>query len=130
MPLAQLVSFGEDAVSAIPVLLSLLQDADPVVATQAAAAIGRIREDDEQRSLSEEEKELYADAVTQLVGTLVHNDARVRRACLRSLQSLNPSPEQLMPVVDAVFASQDSATILPVMESIADMGGDAVPFSH
>jgi len=33
-----------------------------------------------------------------------------------------------MPVVDAVFASQDSATILPVMESIADMGGDAVPF--
>ncbi len=119
---------GEDAVSAIPVLLSLLQDADPVVATQAAAAIGRIREDDDHGSLSEEEKELYADAVTQLVGTLVHNDARVRRACLRSLQSLNPSPEQLMPVVDAVFASQDSATILPVMESIADMGGDAVPF--
>ena len=119
---------GEDAVSSIPVLLSLLQDADPVVATQAAAAIGHIREDDDHGSLSEVEKELYADAVTQLVGTLVHNDARVRRACLRSLQSLNPAPEQLMPIVDAVFASQDPATILPVMESIADMGGEAVPF--
>ena len=119
---------GEDAVSSIPVLLSLLQDADPVVATQAAAAIGHIREDDDHGSLSDGEKELYADAVTQLVGTLVHNDARVRRACLRSLQRLNPAPEQLMPVVDAVFASQDPATILPVMESIADMGGEAVPF--
>ena len=119
---------GEDAVSSIPVLLSLLQDADPVVATQAAAAIGHIREDDDHGSLSDGERELYADAVTQLVGTLVHNDARVRRACLRSLKTLNPAPEQLMPVVDAVFASQDPATILPVMESIADMGGEAVPF--
>ncbi|GAH16276.1 unnamed protein product, partial [marine sediment metagenome] len=72
---------GEDAVSSIPALLTLLQDADPVVATQAAAAIGHIREDDDLKSLSDADKELYADAVTQLVGTLVHNDARVRRAC-------------------------------------------------
>lgn len=119
---------GEDAVSSIPALLTLLQDADPVVATQAAAAIGHIREDDDLKSLSDADKELYADAVTQLVGTLVHNDARVRRACLRSLRSLDPSPEQLMPVVDTVFASQDPAVILPVLQSIADMGSEAVPF--
>ncbi len=119
---------GEDAVSSIPTLLTLLQDADPVVATQAAAAIGHIREDDDLTSLSDADGALYADAVTQLVGTLVHNDARVRRACLRSLRTLDPSPEQLMPVVDTVFASQDPAVILPVLQSIADMGSEAVPF--
>ena len=119
---------GEDAVATIPTLLTLLQDADPVVATQAAAAIGNIREDDDLKSLSDTDKDLYADAVTQLVGTLVHNDARVRRACLRSLRTLDPSPEQLMPVVDTVFASQDPAVILPVLQSIADMGSEAVPF--
>ncbi len=119
---------GEDAVATIPTLLTLLQDADPVVATQAAAAIGHIREDDDLKSLSDTDKDLYADAVTQLVGTLVHNDARVRRACLRSLRTLDPSPEQLMPVVDTVFASQDPAVILPVLQSIADMGSEAVPF--
>ncbi|MGI9454173.1 MAG: HEAT repeat domain-containing protein [Pirellulales bacterium] len=119
---------GEDAVATIPTLLTLLQDADPVVATQAAAAIGHIREDDDLKSLSDADKELYADAVTQLVGTLVHNDARVRRACLRSLRTLDPSPEQLMPVVDTVFASQDPAVILPILQSIADMGSEAVPF--
>ena len=119
---------GEDAVSSIPTLLTLLQDADPVVATQAAAAIGHIREDDDLKSLSDADKALYADAVTQLVGTLVHNDARVRRACLRSLRALDPSPDQLMPVVDTVFASQDPAVILPVLQSVADMGSEAVPF--
>ena len=81
---------GEDAVLSIPTLLTLLQDADPVVATQAAAAIGHIREDDDLKSLSDADKDLYADAVTQLVGTLVHNDARVRRACLRSLRGTRP----------------------------------------
>ena len=119
---------GEDAVATIPTLLTLLQDADPVVATQAAAAIGHIREDDDLKGLSDADKDLYADAVTQLVGTLVHNDARVRRACLRSLRTLDPTPEQLMPVVDTVFASQDPAVILPVLQSIADMGSEAVPF--
>ncbi len=119
---------GEDAVSSIPTLLTLLQDADSVVATQAAAAIGHIREDDDLKSLSDADKALYADAVTQLVGTLVHNDARVRRACLRSLRALDPSPDQLMPVVDTVFASQDPAVILPVLQSVADMGSEAVPF--
>ena len=33
-----------------------------------------------------------------------------------------------MPVVDTVFASQDPAVILPVLQSIADMGSEAVPF--
>ena len=119
---------GEDAVSSIPSLLGLLQDADPVVATQAAAAIGHIRADDDLKNLPDGDKDLYADAVTQLVGALVHNDARVRRACLRSLRTLDPSPEQLMPVVDTVFASQDPAVILPALQSIADMGSEAVPF--
>ena len=119
---------GEDAVSSIPTLLALLQDADPVVATQAAAAIGHIRADDDLKNLSDADKDLYADAVTQLVGALVHKDARVRRACLRSLRTLDPSADQLMPVVDTVFASQDPAVILPALQSIADMGSEAVPF--
>lgn len=119
---------GEDAVSAIPTLLTLLQDADPVVATQAAAAIGHIREDDSRSDFPTNIVELYDDAVTQLVGMLVHSDPRVRRASLRSLRELDPDPVALMPVVDTIFAGSDPSVILPALHSIADMGGDAVPF--
>ncbi len=119
---------GEDAISAVPTLLTLLQDADPIVATQAAAAIGHIREDDHRTDLPPDLSELYDDAVTQLVAMLVHSDPRVRRACLRALRQLDPDPEDVMPVVDAVFAGEDPAIIMPALHSIADMGGDAVPF--
>lgn len=119
---------GEDAIAEIPTLLKLLQDADPVVATQAAAAIGHIREDDNRDELPKKDAETYDDAVTQLIATLVHNDPRVRRACLRALRQLDPDPEQVMPVVDGVFAGNDPAVILPALNSIADMGGAAVPF--
>ncbi len=119
---------GEDAIAEIPTLLKLLQDADPVVATQAAAAIGHIREDDNRSELPAADAELYRDAVTQLVAALVHSDPRVRRACLRALRQLNPDPEQVMPVVDGVFAGNDPAVILPALNSIADMGAAAVPF--
>ena len=119
---------GEDATSAIPTLLTLLQDADPVVATQAAAAIGHIRVDDSRSDLPEDVAELYDDAVTQLLAMLVHSDPRVRRASLRSLRELDPDPEALMPVADAIFAGSDPSVILPALHSIADMGGEAVPF--
>ena len=119
---------GEDAISAIPTLFTLLQDADPVVATQAAAAIGHIREDDARSELPADVAELYDDAVTQLVAMLVHNDPRVRRASLRALRELDPDPESVMPVADAIFAGSDPSVILPALHSIADMGGDAVPF--
>jgi len=119
---------GEDAITGIPNLLQLLQDADPVVATQAAAAIGHIREDDNRKELPAADEELYRDAITQLVAALVHQDARVRRACLRALRQLDPEPEQIMPVVDGVFAGNDPAVILPALHSIADMGAAAVPF--
>ena len=74
-----------------------------------------MQEDDDLKSLSDADKALYADAVTQLVGTLVHNDARVRRACLRSLRALDPSQDQLMPVVDTVLRHR-IAVILPVLQ--------------
>ena len=119
---------GEDAIAEIPALLKLLQDADPVVATQAAAAIGHIREDDNRADLPADDAELYRDAITQLVAALVHSDARVRRACLQALRHLDPDPEQIMPVVDGVFAGNDPAVILPALHSIADMGAEGVPF--
>ncbi|MEY3033068.1 MAG: hypothetical protein RLZZ622_1543 [Planctomycetota bacterium] len=119
---------GEDAIGEIPALLKLLQDADPVVATQAAAAIGHIREDDNRVDLPADDAELYRDAITQLVAALVHSDPRVRRACLQALRQLDPDPEQIMPVVDGVFAGNDPAVILPALHSIADMGAEGVPF--
>jgi HEAT repeat protein len=119
---------GEDAIAEIPALLKLLQDADPVVATQAAAAIGHIREDDNRVELPVDDAELYRDAITQLVAALVHSDPRVRRACLQALRQLDPDPEQIMPVVDAVFAGNDPAFILPALHSVADMGAEGVPF--
>ena len=37
---------GEDAISAMPTLIKLLQDDDPITVAQAAAAIRHIRTDD------------------------------------------------------------------------------------
>jgi HEAT repeat protein len=120
---------GEDAIAAIPELIKLLQDVDPIVATQAAAAIGHIRADDGRKdNLPAADGELYAEATRQLVEVLVHPDPRVRRASLRALKNLAPDPAVIMPMVDHVFADGDPAVIVPALNSLADMGADALPF--
>jgi len=121
---------GEDALRAMPTLLKLLGDSDPIVATQAAAAIGCIRRDDPRTgdALPAADAAAYAAATTALADTMMHKDARVRRASLRTLQNLKPAPELLARLVSRHLADADPSVVLPALHTMADMGAGAVPF--
>ncbi len=119
---------GRDAIPAMPGLLRLLADADPVVVTQAAAAIGMIRGDDDRDAIPEADANAYASTVEPLVATLVHPDPRARRAAVRTLRRVSTSREELAKTVRKQLADADPIAVMPALHTLADMGGDAVPF--
>ncbi|MCE9631202.1 MAG: HEAT repeat domain-containing protein [Planctomycetia bacterium] len=119
---------GEDARSAIPAILELLSDEDPIVVTQAAAAVALIREDDGRDPIPAADAALYASAVDPLAKTLVHPDARARRAALRSLRRLSTSLEEMAPIVSKQLADADPSVVIAALQTLADMDDDAVPF--
>ena len=121
---------GEDAISALPVIVEMLNDPDPIVATQAAAAIGLIRTDDDRavEAISKDDAEMYQSAATALVGKMIHPDGRVRRASLRALKSLKVEPAVLVPMVNQQLANADPQMLMPALNTLADMGAAAVPF--
>ena len=118
---------GEDAISAIPVLIKLLQDEDPITVAQAAAAIRHIHADDERTDTQDQDPALYEAAVAPLVATTLHPDARARRAAVRAIQTLHADSETLAGLLAKVLADSDPAVILPALHTLADMGDDAVP---
>lgn len=118
---------GEDAISAIPALIKLLQDEDPITVAQAAAAIRHIHADDERTDTQDQDAALYEAAVAPLVATTLHPDARARRAAVRAIQTLHADSETLAGLLAKVLADSDPAVILPALHTLADMGDDAVP---
>jgi hypothetical protein len=119
---------GEDAVAGVPLLVKLLDDADPIVVTQAAAAIGLMRADDEAANMPEVDKAAYEAAATALVAKMTHPDPRVRRAVLRAIAKLQPDIDRFAPLVSERLSDADPSVVLPALHSLADMGGEAVPF--
>lgn len=119
---------GEDALPAMPTLVALLADTDPVVVTQSAAAIGLIREDDGRTTMPAANAQAYASAAESLVQTTTHPDPRVRRAAVRALRRLIPSPQQLAPLLSKQLADGDPSVVMPALHTLADMDDDAVPF--
>ena len=119
---------GRDAVPAIPALAKLLNDADPVVVAQAAAAIGHIRDDDERAEIPADAASIYASAVEPLVATMVHPDPRARRAAVRALRQVSTSRQELAKTVRKQLADADPIAVMPALHTLADMGADAVPF--
>ena len=119
---------GEDALSAMPTLVTLLADTDPIVVTQSAAAIGLIREDDGRTTMPAADAQAYANAMEALAKSTPHTDSRVRRAAVRSLRRLSPSPEQLAPLLSKQLADGDPSVVMPALHTLADMDDDAVPF--
>ena len=119
---------GEDALSALPTLVALLADTDPVVVTQSAAAIGLIREDDGRTTMPAADAEAYASAAESLAKSTTHPDPRVRRAAVRALRRLIPSPQQLAPLLSTQLADGDPSVVMPALHTLADMDDDAVPF--
>jgi HEAT repeat protein len=119
---------GEDALSALPTLVTLLGDADPIVATQSAAAIGLIREDEGRGPLPKTDTQAYDAAIEPLARSTMHPDPRVRRAAIRALHRLIPSPQQLAPLLSKQLADVDPSVVMPALHTLADMDGEAVPF--
>lgn len=119
---------GEDAVAAVPLLAALLDDADPLVATQAAAAIGLIRADDEiTPEMPAADRAAYEEAFKALAEKMTHTDPRVRRAVLRAIAVLEPDENKLAPLVGERLADADPSVVLPALHSLADIGPEAVP---
>jgi HEAT repeat protein len=119
---------GYEAASAIPTLLKLLKDPDPVATTQAAWAIGHIRNDDPRSDIPAGDAAHYASAIEPLVDTMLHPDPRARRAAVRSLKAVSTSREQVLTAVQRHLADADPTAIMPALHTMADMGADAVPF--
>jgi HEAT repeat protein len=119
---------GEDALPAMPTLVALLADSDPVVITQSAAAIGLIREDDGRTTMPAANAQAYASAAESLAQSTTHPDPRVRRAAVRALRRLIPSPQQLAPLLSKQLADGDPSVVMPALHTLADMDDDAVPF--
>ena len=118
---------GEDAYPALPMLVALLQDPDPIVVTQAAAAIREIRADEGNAALADDHTKAYAEAVDALSATLVHADPRVRRGSLKAIAALCPEPGKLADLLDDTLSDADPSVVMPALESLADLGADAVP---
>ncbi len=118
---------GEDAISALPKLVALLKDADPVVATQATAAIAAIRADDNRKTFTPEQSKPYSDALDALAESTVHPDARVRRGALRAITVLQPDPAKLAELFNRQLSDADPSVIMPALMSLADLGPQAVP---
>jgi len=118
---------GEDAFPVLPKLVALLQDADPIVVTQAATAIREIRVDEGRAPLADDHVKAYAAAVDALAATLVHADPRVRRGSLRAIAALEPAPAKLAGLLNEKLSDADPSVVMPAMESLADLGGEAVP---
>lgn len=118
---------GEDAIAAMPTLVKLLHDDDPITVAQAAAAIRHIRTDDERTDTPDQDAALYATAIEPLLAVTVHPDPRVRRAAVRTIRVLDSDSETLAALLGKVLADSDPAVILPALHTLADMGDEAVP---
>ncbi len=119
---------GHEAAAAIPSLLKLLKDPDPVAVTQAAWAIGHIRNDDPRDDIPPADAAHYASAVEPLVDTMLHPDPRARRAAVRSLKAVSTSKEQVLTAVQRHLADADPTAVMPALHTMADIGAEAVPF--
>lgn len=118
---------GEDAISAMPTLIKLLRDEDPITVAQAAGAIRHIRTDDTRTDTPDQDAAAYASAIEPLLAITVHPDPRVRRAAVRTIRVLDSDSETLAGLLGNVLADSDPAVILPALHTLADMGDEAVP---
>jgi HEAT repeat protein len=118
---------GEDASAAVPVLVKLLADSDPVVAAQAAAAIANVRGDESAETITAEDSAHYAAARDAIAKATVHADPRVRRAAIRALKQLEPSPAVLGPLFGKQLADADPSVVLPALHTLASMEETSVP---
>ncbi len=148
--LLALASIGPDAASAAPKIVPLLETStDATVPVAAAYALGSINakgSDGALRRALEKSNpflqmiaawalaKLHPDdvaaeklAVEKLVQGLKSNDARIRTAAAKSLQSLQAPPEMVAPELVRLVNDPDPEVQTNVVEAIASLGESVVP---
>lgn len=106
-------AIGPDAKEAVPELLKALDDESATVKAYAAFALGAIGDAAEP-------------AVEKLIALAFDADPLVRRAALRALRSIGAPPEKVQPLFLKVLEESDPAIVLPMLQSIAEAGQEAV----
>jgi len=107
-------AIGPAAVEAAPALVKALTDENALVRAQAAQAIGFLGSKSPQ-------------AVEALVTRVTDSDARVRRAAIAALQRLRPGPKVVLPLLAKVLDDADPSVVMPALQSLAEVGADAMP---
>jgi HEAT repeat protein len=104
---------GADAEEAVPALTKALDDSSVKVQAYAAHALGSIGKSAEP-------------AVEKLIERAFDKDPLVRRASLRGLRLIKAPPEKTRPLFLKMLESGDLAAVLPTLQSIAEVGDDAI----
>ena len=136
---------GPAAASAAPELLKLLGDADANLRWRSARALGAIHAKDAVDALTAALKdddamvraqsafalgvigEASKPAAPALVAAVGDEDTLVRRAALRALHRIKPDREITRPLFLKLLKSADPLTVSAVLNSMAEMGAEAVP---
>jgi HEAT repeat protein len=100
--------------AAVPTLTKLLTSESAGQRTYAAYALGRIGEPAKV-------------AAPELVKLVADKEIPVRRAAIRALQAIKPDRAITLPLLAKVLEESDPSVVMLALQSIAEMGKDAVP---
>ncbi|QDV67219.1 putative lyase [Rosistilla carotiformis] len=105
---------GPARTAAIAGLVKLLDSDQPAVRGRSAYALGYLAEGN-------------VDVAKALIPHATDSDQRVRNAVIKALIRIKAPRELTMPIWAQTLKSSDPETIMQVIHSMADLGGDAVP---
>ncbi|QDU95917.1 HEAT repeat domain-containing protein [Lignipirellula cremea] len=100
--------------TAVPALTVSLTDDDAKVRAYSAYALGEMGE-------------AARPAAPELVKQAIDGDPLVRRAVFGALRRIKPGLDVTIPLFTKVLAEADPAAVMPVLQTLADGGPEAVP---
>jgi len=107
-------AIGPDAQAAVPDLTKALDDPAKTVQAYAAFALGEIGKASEP-------------AVEKLIERAFDKEPLVRRGALRAIRQIGAPPEKTRPLFLKMLEEGDPASVLPMLQTIADAGETALP---
>ena len=107
-------AIGPDAQAAVPDLIKALDDPAKTVQAYAAFALGEIGK-------------ASVPAVEKLIERAFDKDALVRRGALLAVRQIGAPPEKTRPLFLKMLEEGEPASVLPMLQTIADAGEVAVP---
>ncbi len=107
-------AIGDNARDAVPALIKALDDSAKTVQAYAAFALGEIGKASEP-------------AVEKLIERAFDEDPLVRRGSLLAIRQIGAPPEKTRPLFLKMLEEGDPASVLPMLQTIADAGEKSVP---